>query len=97
MLFTHNIYLMFNTRRTITIARAVAILSATSTYLLAGLFLNLLVVTGSDPWLCAILAGSTAVWLADAYHSSVADYTVRMTVLGAAYGVAAAGTAVLFG
>lgn len=89
--------LMFITRRTITIARAVAILSATSSYLLAGLFFTMLVVTGSAPWMCTALAVSAAVWLADAYHNSVADYTVRMAVLGAAYGVGAAGTAVLFG
>lgn len=88
---------MFTTRRTITIARAVAILSATSSYLLAGLFFNMLVVTGSAPWLCAGLAASATVWLADTYIGARADYIVRMTILGATYGIAAAGIAVLFG
>lgn len=88
---------MYTTRRTITIARAVAILSATTTYLLSYLFLNLLVVTGSASWLCALLAGAAAVWLGDAYQNARADYVVRMTLLGATYGIAAAGVYVLLG
>lgn len=83
---------MFTTRRTITIARAVAILSASATYALSALFFNVLIVTGSAPWMCAVLAASAGVWLADTYQRAVpADYTIRMTVLGSAYGVAAAG------
>jgi len=88
---------MYTTRRTILIARSVAILSATASYLLAGLFLNLLVVNGANVFLCAVLSGAGAMWLADAYKNAFADYIVRMSVLGATYGVAAAGIAVLFG
>jgi len=88
---------MFTTRRTITIARAVAILSASAAYALSALFFNVLIVTGSAPWMCAVLAASAGVWLWDTYIGARADYTVRMTILGATYGIAAAGIAVLFG
>lgn len=88
---------MYTTRRTITIARAVAILSVTASYALSVMFLNLLIVTGSPAVLCAVLAGSAALWLADAYQNAHADYIVRMCVLGAAYGVGAAGVWALFG
>lgn len=89
---------MFTTRRTITIARAVAILSASATYALSALFFNMLIVTGSAPWLCAVLAASAVVWLGDTYQRAVpADYIVRMSVLGAAYGIGAAGIWALVG
>lgn len=89
---------MFTTRRTITIARAVAILSASATYALSALFFNMLIVTGSAPWLCAVLAASAGVWLWDTYQRAVpADYIIRMSVLGSAYGVAAAGVWALVG
>lgn len=59
------------------------------------MFLNMLIVTGSQPWLCALLSASAALWLGDTYCNARADFIVRMSVLGAAYGVAAAGAAVL--
>lgn len=88
---------MFTTRRTITIARAVAILSATASYALSALFFNMLIVTGSAPWMCAVLAASAGVWLWDTYLRARADFIVRMTILGSAYGVAAAGVWALLG
>ena len=57
----------------------------------------MLIATGSAPWMCAVLAASAAVWLGDTYQRAVpADYTLRMTVLGAAYGIGAAGMWALF-
>lgn len=89
---------MFTTRRTITIARAVAILSASATYALSALFFNMLIVNGSASWMCAVLSASAVVWLADTYQRAVpSDYTIRMTVLGAAYGIGAAGIWALVG
>ena len=89
---------MFTTRRTITIARAVAILSASATYALSALFFNMLIVTGSASWMCAVLSASAVVWLVDTYQRAVpADYIVRMSVLGAAYGIGAAGIWALVG
>lgn len=95
MFTTHNISRMNTTRNTIIKARAIAILSACAVYLNTTLFFNLLVLTGSHRGLVALLSAAGAMWLWDTYKSR-GDYSIRMVVLGAGYGVAAAGTATLF-
>ena len=99
MLIARTVSDMYTTRKTIHTARLVAILTAVSTYLLAGLFFNLLVVTGTAAWLGVVLAVAGTVWLTDAYttrrsvDSPLADYRIRIALLGAAYGLGTAGLA----
>lgn len=86
---------MNNTRNTIRKARSVAIASAFTVYMLTGMFFNLLRVTGSPVWMLTAMSACAALWMWDAYTER-GDYTVRMALLGSAYGMGAAGIATLF-
>lgn len=88
---------MNTTRKTVNTARFVAALSALASFILVGMFYNLMVVVGTSPWILTVLSASAAVWLWDTHRNSDYDYIVRMSVLGAAYGIGTAGVAVLFG
>ena len=87
---------MNTTRKTVNIARCVAIITALAVYLNALLFSRMIAVTGA-PTLIAVLltvCATTCAW--DTYSRSRADYIVRMSFLGAAYGFGSAGLFILF-
>ncbi len=87
---------MNNTRNTIRKARTVAIASALTVYMLTGMFFNLLRVTGSPAWMLTAMSACAALWMWDAYtRHPHRDYTIRMALLGSAYGMGAAGIATL--
>lgn len=85
---------MNTTRHTVNIARFAAILSMIATYLLVGLFFEVLLDSLNPFWLCTVLGLCSAAWVFDTYHRMYADFIIRMAVLGSGYGFAAAGIAV---